>query len=63
MSAPDKATKSSVRELVSPEEAFNTLHASDGWLGINGVSSEIRPACAQPLSLWNVWSQISLISP
>ena len=31
--------------------------------GMIGVSSEISPAWAQPLSLWKVWSQISLISP
>ena len=31
--------------------------------GMSGVSSEISPAWAQPLSLWNVWSQISLIWP
>ena len=28
-----------------------------------GTSREISPACAHPLSLWKVWSQISLMEP
>ena len=31
--------------------------------GMWGTSSETSPACAQPLSLWNVWSQISFRRP